>query len=173
MSSKPPYREPVFEIRGSSCPRARLSCDFPSPRVGPHLYGRHNREGLVKGCLDLAPTRRQEILTFSRISPFQGARCSYVASNRACRRVAPVSPPASGDEGIAATKTKARGSARRGGRHFHRDEHWAARLSPEGGDPSQPRPAAWVEKLNPFQRVSPEGAKEWLALSGLAAVIAH
>ena len=60
--------------------------------------------------------------------------------------IVPVSPPATGDEDIAATKTKARGPARRGGRFFHRDAHGAARLSPEGGDLPQPRPSAWVNR---------------------------
>jgi hypothetical protein len=38
------FRDPQFFV-----PVTRLGGDFPSPRVGPHLYVRHNREGLVKG----------------------------------------------------------------------------------------------------------------------------
>ena len=45
-------------------------------------------------------------------------------------------------------------------------------LSPEGGDPSQPRPTAWVTIPIHFNACAPKGAIQWLALSGLAAATA-
>ena len=67
-------------------------------------------------------------------------------------------------------RRKARAPARRGGRLFHRGEHWASAVESRKGRSIPAQAIGRIKKHDPFQWVSPEGATEWLALSGLAAV---